>query len=140
MPIRVVTASVTSFANAKGWIPTVQAHIILLQEHRVIAEADIEEASHWCKKNSYIPLWAPAVHGPAGKPSGGVAISVNEQCGLFVPPAADHISIPGRAAAGMVELPGLSPFMAVAVYSQVGLGFAGTNRAILQGVGECSEW
>ena len=32
-----------------------------------------------------------------------------------------RILIPGRAAAGMVELPGLSPFMVVAVYFQVGL-------------------
>ena len=61
MPIRAVTTNVTSFANAKGWIPTVQAHIILLQEHRIIAEEDIEEASHWCKKTSYISLWAPAI-------------------------------------------------------------------------------
>ena len=134
-----VTANVTSFASAKSWIPTVRAHIILLQEHRIIAEEDIEEASHWCKRNSYVSLWAPAVLGPAGRPSGGVAILVNEQCGLFVPPASDHVLIPGRAAAGMVELPGLSPFMVVAVYFQVGLGLAGTNLDILQGIGECSE-
>ena len=134
-----MTANVASFASAKGWIPTVRAHIILLQEHRIIADEDIEEASHWRKKNSYISLWAPAVHGPAGRPSGGVAILVNEQCGLFVPLAAGHILTPGRAAAGMVGLPGLSPFMAVAVYFQVGLGLAGTNLDILQGIGECSE-
>ena len=126
--------------NTNGWralqrrIVSTEAHVILAQETWILPDA-VAEASMWAANKGWKSLWAPAATGPGGGASGGTAIFVRDFLGLRFPQHGSHVWHPARACVGIVDVLGLRPFLAVAVYCHVGTGPCGDNITLLENVG-----
>ncbi len=130
--------------NSTGWGPMQRrlmgttAHVVLGQETWVLPSL-LAQASSWCRRNGWESIFAPAVTGPGGGASGGVAIFARGGLGLRHPHVGSHILEEGRAVVGFVEPPGHRPILAASIYLRDGKGVKEANKATLAAVGRCAE-
>ncbi len=131
-------------ANTTGWGPLQRrlaatgAHALLAQETWVL-QCHVARASSWARRHGWDSAWSPAVEGPGGGASGGVAVFVRSDIGLRYPTVGSHVLEEGRAVAAVTEPPGHRPILLASVYLRDGKAMAAENRATLARVGECVE-
>ncbi len=130
--------------NSTGWGPLrrrllgTPAQLVLAQE-TWIRPCQVREASDWATRHGWDSVWAPALVGPGGGASGGVAIFARRGLGLRFPAVGPHIIVEGRAVAAFCEPPGHRPILTVSAYMIDGRGVQPANRAILTKIGRCAE-
>jgi hypothetical protein len=129
--------------NSTGWGPMQRrlagttAHVVLGQETWVLP-SHLAQASSWCRRNGWESIFAPAVTGPGGGASGGVAVFARVGLGLRHPHVGSHILEEGRAVAGFIEPPGHRPMLAASIYLRDGKGVKDANKATMAAVGRCA--
>ncbi len=126
--------------NTTGWralqrrLLSTEAHALLAQETWLSQDA-IPAASAWAKRRGWHSIWAPAVAGPRGGASGGVAIFARESIGLRFPEGGSHVLYPGRAVAAVLEPPAHRPLLLVSSYLCHGVGPNAENLELLAAIG-----
>ncbi len=126
--------------NATGWrglqrrLANTEASVVLAQETWLTADA-LPAASAWARRKGWKSVWAAAVAGPNGGPSGGTAILVRDFLGLRYPPGGSHVWVEGRVAAAVLDAPGHRPMLLVSPYLAHGIGPGPANLDILATVG-----
>ncbi len=126
--------------NATGWralqrrLLSTSAHALMAQETWLSQDA-IPAASAWAKRKGWHSVWAPALEGPNGGASGGVAIFARDSIGLRYPEGGSHIICLGRAVAAVLEPPAHRPFLLVSTYLCHGVGPNAENLDLLARVG-----
>jgi exonuclease III len=136
LALQIETVNTTAWSSAKIHLAKSVAHIVCIQEHKLVSLNDIEEASQWGLANHWKSLWTPAEFTENGGKSGGTAIFVNRAFGLDKPVGYDENLVPARLTGGIVEAPGHRPFLLMSVYLQVGVGLGTFNLNILQKCGQ----
>ncbi len=130
--------------NSTGWGPlqrrltSTSAHVVLAQETWILP-CQVAMAQGWARRRGWHSVWAPAVVGPGGGASGGVAILARTELGLRYPIQGSHIVEEARAVAGFVNPPGHRPILLASVYLRDGKGAGADNRATLARVGACAS-
>ena len=126
--LRVVSANTTSWGTAKVFLLSTDAHVVLLQEHK-LKEDDIPAASAWADRQGWSAVWQPAASGSRGGASACVAILARRGIGLrrFVV----DTFFPSRLAVGIIEAPGCPPMCAVSGYFRPDIGMSDQNVALL---------
>ena len=109
------------------------AHIVMVQEHKLLDDEAIAEAQQWCLKHNWVGLFGKAAKGPKGKPAGGTAVLVKQgfDLGLLSPAMVAH----DRLTAARVEVPGWGIVLCGSAYFQVGTGLGATNLELLAAMG-----
>ncbi len=131
-------------ANTTGWGPlqrrlmTTSSHALLAQETWILPSL-VAHASSWARRHGWDSAWSPAVLGPGGGASGGVAVFVRSEIGLRYPTHGTHILEEGRAVAAITEPPGHRPILLTSVYLRDGKEMAADNRRTLARIGDCAE-
>ena len=69
-----VTVNGTAWSTIKGILENLVAHIVMVQEHKLLDDEAIAEAQQWCLKHNWVCLFGQAAKGPKGKPAGGTAV------------------------------------------------------------------
>ena len=136
-PIDELPSSITvATVNSTSWIPfkkwwlsqEVLPHITALQEHKLRAQEDIDEASSFLVKQGFASYWETATVGPKGQAVGGAAVIVSAKlgskpCSIPTPP--------GRLAACKVQLRQESEIVVVSAYLHSGKGLKQPNLELL---------
>ena len=105
--------------------------LIALQEHKLQAPEDINEASAFLARQGYASSWGPAVSGPSKHPSAGVAVIVANRLGC----KPIEVNAPtSRIAAAKVQTQGDSEFIFVSAYLHSGKGLKAINLELLGAV------
>ena len=128
--------------NGSGWAPlkafleTTSALVVLGQEVKVLPAFE-KEATTILAKMGWKALFAPAVPGEDGRACAGVVVvAARSWLGLSIPlERSSPVLSPHRAAWALVEVPGLSPFLAVSAYLVVSEGLSQANLFLLASVG-----
>ncbi len=135
MALRVQTANVTGWSSAQAWLTRTDAHVVLLHEHHLVKGDKLCEASQWCTRNGWHPIFEPAAPGVGLGSSGGVAILARKFLGLHYPAAGSCI-VPHRAVASIIYLPGTSLYIhEVSAYLHDDQGLSEANINILNSIG-----
>ncbi len=134
----VETSNTTGWTALKRRLRRTHAHILLAQETRRGPEQQAA-TSQWARCHGWKMVAAPAVEGPNGGNSAGVAVFARSYLGLRYPPKGTYIIEPGRAVAAVVDIPGCRPILAVSAYLYDGQGLSPRNRQILGNIGACVQ-
>ena len=137
LPLRVETCNANCWSSAKTLIERTSAHVLCIQEHRLVHDIGIENARRWCTSMGWHAVFEAAQRTTKGGASAGVAILVREWIGLLGAPQPDHnVLARHRAIVGLINLPG-SPYVitVVSIYLHDSEGLTSRNRKILTSVG-----
>ena len=97
----VETVNATCWASAKAWLESTRAHIILLQEHRLVSKEKIDEAKVWLANRGMTGLFTPGFRTPKGGYSSGTAVIAVNWLGLrLLPGSSTQVVVEGRATGG----------------------------------------
>ena len=129
------TANCTSWSSAKDLILNPLAHVLAVQETKVVKGSDIDEASSWAIKRGWKSLWCPAVPTAKGGVSAGLAILARQELALVEAAIPDEAVWPGHLQAGVVQAPGHRDFLLINVYLYTGIGLNVRNLELLRAVG-----
>ena len=128
-----VTANTTTWLSFKRWFNSLEhlPELIAIQEHKLINQIDIDEASAFLLKAGFASVWGPACKGPKGFPVGGVAIVASlrlgcKPCNMDAPAA--------RAVAAKIQIASDTEFIFVSAYLHSGKGLKQQNLELLGAV------
>ena len=129
--LRFVTANVTCWTACRKWLKNAPKdelpHVLMIQEHKLCQDQDIDEASNFGDSLGFTSLWTAASRGPGGKPAGGTAILAVRQLGLIKPQLPKGLKIHSRLTMGIIEPPTFGKIAVFSAYGQVKLGAKGEN-------------
>ncbi len=132
--LQVETTNTTGWSALRKRLLRTKSHILLAQETRLGPE-QLDTASQWALGKGWKMVPAPAVLGPNGGNSAGVAIFARSWIGLRHPPKGDYIIHPARAVAAIADIPNCRPLVLVSTYLWHGQGMSNDNRGILAKIG-----
>ncbi len=132
--LRIETVNATGWGTLRSRLKSTEAHAILAQETKVDA-ARKAAVSDWSSRNGWKMIDAPAVKGPNGGASAGVAVFIRNYLGAHRPTTASHIIEPGRAVAAVLDIEKCRPTLLISIYLHDGEGLTERNKAILAKVG-----
>ena len=126
--LRAVSANTTSWGTAKEFLLYTDAHVVLVQEHK-LKEDDIPAASESADYHGWSAVWQPATVGSRGGSSAGEAIFARRGIGLRK--AAVDTLFPSRFVAGIIEAPGCPPMCVVSAYFRPDIGMTDLSVTLL---------
>ena len=128
--LTVATVNSTAWQPFKKWLLSQEAlpDLIALQEHKLTAQEDIDEASAFLVKQGYGSYWERATTGPKGQPVGGVAVLIATKLGSKPCPVQ---SSPGRVVACKVQTQHEAEIIFVSAYLHSGRGLKQMNLELL---------
>ena len=109
------TVNANSWSTLKTYLRQTKANVIIAQETK-LPPGSIDEASQAALRMGWKSLHVHAEPGPKGGMSGGVAILCRQALGLRELPGCSTSLWPGRAIAGMLDLPGYPPMPVLGGY------------------------
>ena len=132
------TPGIVETVNRGGWGPVSEriraakpeVCIVLVQEHKLRGEA-MDAAAAGARALGWHGAWAPAVEGPGGGPSGGVAVLARTTLGV----KHCRVVVPGRLAAATIEMADGSELVGVSLYGVAGIGPRDENLLLLAAAG-----
>ena len=136
-----VTINATGWRNLQLFISTLgpEVSVVLAQETWLLG-SKIPDAQAWCAKRGWRAGFTAAVATDAGSCSAGAAIFVRDLGGLrFLEGMPSFSLVPGRAAAGIVELPGYPAITVVSIYLVAAEKLSQRNLDILATVAAAVE-
>ncbi len=132
--LRIESVNATGWGTLRTRLKTTEAHAVLAQETKVDATRKAA-VSDWANRNGWKMIDAPAVRGPNGGASAGVAVFIRSYIGAHRPTIGSHIIEPGRAVAAVMDIEKCRPTLLVSIYLHDGEGLTERNKAILAKVG-----
>ena len=124
-----------AWSSVKEWLPQCTAHVLLVQEHKLLAGDQVSRASQWCFSQGWKSVWAPCTLGEGGGPSSGVAILVRAWMGLIEPLCHGPIIWPHRAVAAVVQPPWGQSLFVSSLYLKDSVGMDDHNLEVLGALG-----
>ncbi len=132
--LRVLTANCTSWGSLVPLLARTEADVMLVQELRIGPEqADAKVA--WLRRRGWNAIISPAVLGPNGGWSAGVAVIARQHIGLSLPMVGSEIVVAARVIAARIEAPGCRPCLAISCYLHDGVGLGRDNLEVLRQLG-----
>ena len=127
------------WTSARKVVMQSPAWVIAVEEHKLISDEEIAEASAGLRRAGWKSFWSAGAFTDKGGRTGGVALLAREELGLEAPPGGAEL-VPGRLVAGFVEL-GRHKWAVFASYFEVNTGLGKVNTSILGEVGgRAQEW
>ena len=129
--LNIITANTTCWTACRDWLGDLGAadlpHVLLLQEHKLAKDDDINDASTFAESLGYTSTWTRASRGPGGKPAGGTAILAAVQLGLTRPHLPKGIHPHPRTTIGIIEPPTFGKILVFSAYGNVNVGAKDDN-------------
>ena len=131
--ISISTANCTTGRSFRRWLESLDKlpDLIAIQEHKLMCQTDIDEASAYLNKKGFSSVWGQATKGPTSCPVGGVAIAAASRLGC----KPCIIDAPhSRAVAAKTQIDGEAEIIFVSSYLHSGRGLKQQNLELLGAV------
>ena len=137
--LSIVTVNSTSWGAAKKFIMKCKADVILVQEHKLCSQDDVDTAKQWADGQNWTMVMNVADGSTAKNASAGVAILVRR--GIGIQEIQTPTNLRARFVAATIQVQGNPNMVVGSVYMKTGIAMTGMNLDILAAAAHViTEW